>query len=107
MEKLEGPYPMDFMDAIEELDASAISPPQLVVKTSNLSIFVSDPLIQSNTVSVASLDHERSGKDQVGHLGIVKGPAKVKFVHLIFSREHVAVLPVGGHIFPDPLVEIP
>ena len=106
MQELKCSLTVDFVDSVEELNFGSIAMPQFVVQAADFGELVGDPLVDSDTVPMPPFHHERAGKNQIGHLRVIKRHSQVELVHLILVGEHVAVLPVIGHVFPDPLVEI-
>jgi cytochrome oxidase Cu insertion factor (SCO1/SenC/PrrC family) len=91
IEELERTDAMDGVGSVEELDVGAIGDAQPGVEAADLGVFVRHPFVGRHAVPVTAFDHERAGRDEGGHFGVVKRGAEVELGHLIFVGEEVAV----------------
>src|SRR5439155_12366759 len=86
----ERPLAVNHVATGEKLNLRPLGQAQLGVESADLRILVSHPLIDADSVIMATLHHEWPGSDQGCHLRVTKGIAQIEFVHLVFAREHVA-----------------
>src|SRR5262249_5176745 len=98
--------PVDAVRTIEKLDARAVPNAGLIIIAANLGVFVSDPLVKPDSVTMTALDHKRPRRNHHGHLGMAGHVRQVKFVHLVLHTEHVTVGQIGRGELANPLVEI-
>ena len=55
------------------------------VKVPDFGEFVGHPGVRGDAVEVAAFDHERPGRDEGGHFGVVEGIAEVELGHFVFA----------------------
>src|SRR5437762_2840734 len=92
MQKIKRPFAVDGVQADEPFDRAAIADAEpSLIEVSDFGEFVADSFIGSDAVKMATLDHERPGRDQGGHLGIVEGAPQIEFKDLVFAVPSVTV----------------
>lgn len=106
MEEVEGPDAVNGVCAVEKFDVGSVAHAQRDVVVSRSVEFVSDLLVGGDAVVVAAFDHKWAGADEPAHFGVVEGVAQVEFGHFVFAGGEVAVVVMGGGVFPDPFVEV-
>src|SRR5260370_2148514 len=94
MQKIESSHSVNLVWADKELDLASFGWEMKLrrVKMAHFGEFVSDRLIGRDSVEMAAFDHERAGRNQRGHLGVIKSAAEVELENLIFAHPNVAVL---------------
>lgn len=97
---------VDGMRAVEELNAGLMGDAEAGVMTPYASVFVGDPFIRSDTVMMASFDHEGAWGDESGHFGIIESVTQVELGHFVLPSEEVTERSVDRDVFADPLIEI-
>src|SRR6266536_5053047 len=90
-QKLKSPHAIDRVRAVEEFDGRAIPNAERVIKPADFGKFISNPFIRRHPVIMPAFDHERSWRDQRGHLRVVECVAEVEFHHFVFAGVEIAV----------------
>ena len=107
MEEIECALAVDGVGTVEVFDGGVFADPELVIEAAHFGVLVIDPFIEADAVSMTAFDHEGTGCDERGHLGVVGVIREVPLPDLVFGNVDVT----HGHrcrcAFPDPLVEVP
>ncbi len=86
VQKIECPFAVDGVAAVEVLDRGLVTQSQLRVEPPHLGVFVGHPLIPAHAIVMAALHHERPRDHQVGHLRVVERAPHVEVGHLPLDR---------------------
>jgi len=106
MEKCKGSDTPHGMASVEKLNLCPFPQPEFVIQVFHLTILVGHPFVRLYDVIMAAFNHERPGKDEIGHLGIAERTAHVEVGHFPFHGIHESVFEIRVHYFPGPVAKI-
>jgi hypothetical protein len=92
VEEIKSPDAVNRVRASEKLYLTPITDPKSgVVEMPHFGKFASHAIIGSNAVKVPTLDHERPGRNERGHLGIVELRSQIELKDLVLAGPYITV----------------